>query len=123
MRFRIGSRPAAPTEDDGRMTASGEPVSESQAARRASPGSVAARILLHGGFLLIAAGCLAAYEHFKVAGQSGASLGSLVAAAGFGFAPVRDLVRVVFGIERKTLHLVHAPGGRAHVAPPLAGLA
>ena len=104
------------------MTASGEPVSESQAARRASPGSVAARILLHGGFLLIAAGCLAAYEHFKVAGQSGASLGSLGAAAGFGFAPVRDLVRGVFGIERKTLHLVHALGGLALVALPLAGV-
>jgi hypothetical protein len=48
---------------------------------RASLGSVAARILVHGGFLLIALACLAAYEHFKIRGQSEASLASLVAAA------------------------------------------
>jgi hypothetical protein len=104
------------------MTASGQPGSQSPAARRASLGSVAARILLHGGFLLIAVGCFAAYEHFKIEGQSGASLASLVAAAGFGFAPVRDLVRVVFGIEGKVLHLVHGLGGVALLALPPAGV-
>ena len=88
------------------MNASGQPASQSQAARRASPGSVAARILLHAGFLLIAVGCFTAYEHFKVGGRTDASLASLVAAAGFGFAPVRDLVRIVLGIEGKALHLV-----------------
>jgi hypothetical protein len=69
------------------MNASGRPALQSPAGPRASLGSVAARILLHGGLLLIAVGCLAAYEHFKVRGQSDASLASLVAAAGFGFAP------------------------------------
>ena len=103
------------------MNASALPASHGPTAPRASLGSIAARILLHGVFLLIAFGCLAAYEHFKVEGRSDASLASLVAAAGFGFAPVRDLVRVVFRIEGKTLHLVHGLGGLALVALPLAG--
>jgi hypothetical protein len=104
------------------MNASEQPASQSPASPRASLGSVATRVLLHGGFLLIAVGCLAAYEHFKIEGHSGASLASLVAAAGFGFAPVRDLVRVVFRIEGKVLHLVHGLGGLALVALPLAGV-
>lgn len=83
---------------------------------------IAFRIFLHAGFLLIAVGCLAAYAHFKAEGQSSASLASLVAAAGFGFAPVRDLVRLVFGIEGKALHLVHGLGGLALVGLPLAGV-
>jgi hypothetical protein len=120
--FRARYRPAPSAEDDAAMTAAGEPASQSRAARRASLRSVAARTLLHGGFLLIAAGCLAAYEHFRVTGQPGAAVASLVAAAGFGFAPVRDLVRVVFGIERTTLHLVHALGGLGLISLPLAGV-
>jgi hypothetical protein len=104
------------------MNASRRPTSQSPVSPRASLGSVVARVVLHGGFLLIAVGCLAAYEHFKVRGQSDAALASLVAAAGFGFAPVRDLVRVVFRIEGKALHLVHALGGLALVALPLTGV-
>ena len=104
------------------MNASGWPTSQSPAAPRASLGSVAARMVLHGGFLLIAVGCFAAYEHFKIRGQSEASLASLVAAAGFGFAPVRDVVRLVFRIEGKALHLVHVVGGLALIALPLAGV-
>lgn len=104
------------------MNTFGQIASQRPAARRASLGSVAARILLHGGFLLIAVVCFAAYEHFKVEGQTDASLASLVAAAGFGFAPVRDLIRNVLGIEGKALHLVHGLGGLALVALPLAGV-
>jgi hypothetical protein len=89
---------------------------------RASFGSIAARILLHGAFLLIAVGCFAAYEHFKIQGQSNASLVSLVAAALFGFAPVRDLIHVVFAIEGKALHLVHGLGGLALLSLPVAGV-
>jgi len=122
MQFRFSNRPTASAEDAGALNDLGESASPIQAARRTSLGSIAARILLHGGFLLIAVGCLAAYEHFNVAGRSGAALGSLVAAAGFGFAPVRDLVRVVFGVEHKALHLVHALGGLALVVLPLAGV-
>jgi hypothetical protein len=89
---------------------------------RASLGSVVARIVIHSGLLLIALACLAAYEHFKIRGQSEASLVSLVAAAVFGFAPVRDVIRVVFRIEGTALHLVHALGGLALVGLPLAGV-
>jgi hypothetical protein len=85
-------------------------------------GSVAGRILLHLGFLVIALGCLAAYEHFKVAGQSSASIACLVAAALFGFAPVRDLIRILFRIEGTALHFVHAVGGLALLALPLMGV-
>jgi hypothetical protein len=74
---------------------------------------------LHGVFLLIAIGCFAAYQHFKVEGQSNVALASLVAAAGFGFAPLRDVIHLVFRIEGKALHLVHALGGLGLVALPL----
>jgi hypothetical protein len=88
---------------------------------RPSPGSAVARILLHGGFLLIALGCLAAYEHFKAVGRSDAALASLVGAGVFGFMPLRDLIRIVFRIEGTALHLVHALGGLALIALPLTG--
>jgi hypothetical protein len=104
------------------MNALGQPASPGGAAPRASPGSIVGRILLHAVFLLIAVGCFAAYEHFKVAGRSDASLASLVAAAVFGFAPVRDVVRIVFRIEGKALHLIHGLGGLALVGLPLAGV-
>jgi hypothetical protein len=90
-------------------------------APRGSAAAVALRVLLHLGFLLIAVGALAAYEHFSVQGQSGLSYAFLAAAAGFGFAPVRDAVRVLFAVEGKALHLVHALGGVALVGLPLAG--
>ena len=96
--------------------------SQSPATLRPSLGSVAARILLHAGFLVVAVGCLAAYEHFKIEGPSSASLVSLVAAAGFAFAPLRDLIRVAFGVEGKALHLVHGVGGLALVALPVTGV-
>src|SRR6478672_8387242 len=77
--------------------------------------SIARRILLHVACLVIALGCLAAYEHFKVEQQSDA-------AAIFGFVPVRDVLRVVFGLTGRTLHLVHALGSLALVGLPLAGV-
>jgi hypothetical protein len=90
-------------------------------APRTSAGAVAARVLMHLGFLLIAIGALAAYEHFSVEGRSGISYGFLAAAAGFGFAPLRDAVRIFFAVEGRALHLVHALGGLALVGLPLAG--
>ena len=104
------------------MSPSEEPAPQNPATPRASLHSVAARILLHGAFLLIAIGCFVAYEHFKIEGHPGASLASLVAAAGFGLAPLRDVVRLAFGIEGKVLHLVHGLGGLALIALPLAGV-
>ncbi len=83
---------------------------------------IAGRILLHAGFLLIAIGCLAAYEHLNVEGYRTASFVSLAAAAAFGFAPVRDILRIFFKVEGTTLHLVHALGGLALIGLPLAGV-
>lgn len=89
---------------------------------RPSLGAAVARIVLHLGFLLIALGCLAGYEHFKAGGRSDAALASLVAAAVFGFMPLRDLIRIVFRIEGTALHLVHGLGGLALAALPLSGV-
>ena len=92
------------------------------AARRASAKSVAARILLHVAVLIVAIGCLAAYEHFAVEGRSSAAVASLVGAAAFGFAPARDVFRLVFGIEGRVLHVVHGVGGLALGVLPLTGV-
>lgn len=82
---------------------------------RARPHAVVGRILLHLCNLLIAAGALAAYEHFRLAGASGAALASLLAAGGFAFAPIRALLHAVFALERGVLHIVHGIGGLALV--------
>ncbi len=103
------------------MSAFAQPDAHDPAASRASLAAVAARLLLHGGFLLLAVGCFAAYAHFKAEGNTNASLASLVVAAGFGFAPVRDVARIFFAVEGKALHLVHALGGLALIGLPLAG--
>jgi hypothetical protein len=92
------------------------------AAPRPSLRSVALKVLLHGAFLLVSIGCLALYEHFRVEGASSASIACLVAGAVFGFAPGRDLVRIVFRVEGKALHLVHGLGGLALLALPLTGV-
>jgi hypothetical protein len=84
--------------------------------------SVVLRFFLHAGFLAIALGCLAAYEHFAAEGQSNASIVSLVAAAGFGFLPLRDLARVVFKLGGAALHGVHIVGGLGLIALPLTGV-
>lgn len=72
--------------------------------------AVLGRILLHACNLLIAAGALAAYEHFSVAGASGPALASLLAAGGFAFAPIRALLHALFALERGVLHVVHGIG-------------
>lgn len=72
--------------------------------------SIAIKVLIHAGFILIAVVAFVAYEHFKLQGNSNLSLVSLVTAAGFGFAPVRALVRELLVIEGKILHLVHGFG-------------
>lgn len=93
----------------------------SSPAPRSSLGSAAARALLHLLFLLIALACLAGYLHLKAEGHPDAALASLVAAALFGFMPLRDLIRIFFRVEGTALHLVHAVGGLALVALPLSG--
>ena len=101
---------------------SAEPGAGSPPPRRSPLAAAALRILLHAGFLVISVGCLVAYEHFRAAGQSSAAVVSLVVGAVLGFAPVRDLIRLVLRIEGKTLHLVHGLGGLALIGLPVAGV-
>lgn len=101
------------------MEASAAP---SPAPRRSPLRRVALRLLLHLGFLVVSVGCLVSYEHFRAAGASGASVACLVVGAVLGFAPVRDVVRLVFKIEGKALHLAHGVGGLALLGLPVAGV-
>lgn len=120
--FAPAKPPAAAHEDAGAPAASGVPGAQGPAPRRRSPGSVVARLLAHVAFLLISVGCLIAYEHFRAAGQSGASLASLIVGAILGFAPARDVVRIVFRIEGRALHLAHGIGGLALLGLPVVGV-
>ncbi len=95
---------------------------ENLPARRWTARSIVGRILLHCGFLLIAVVAFGAYEHFKLHGESTQALVSLLLAAGFGFAPIRALVRELFVIEGKVLHLVHGIGGLVLGGLALAGI-
>jgi hypothetical protein len=71
--------------------------------------------------LVVAVGCFALYQHFKVAGRADLALVCLVAAAVFAFVPLRYLLRVVFGIGGAALHLVHAVGSLLLLLVPLSG--
>ncbi|MGA8050812.1 MAG: hypothetical protein WCA09_11630 [Burkholderiales bacterium] len=104
------------------MTTADSRFADSPAAPIPSKGSLAARLLLHGGFVLVAVVAYGAYQHFKLQGQSGASLASLLAAAGFGFAPLRDVARVLFAMEGKALHLAHGLGGLSLLGLSLGGV-
>ncbi len=90
--------------------------------RRRTVRSIAARVLVHLVLLLVAVACLGAYQHFKLAGASTAAWTSLGGAALFGFAPLRDVTHIVFGIEGRILHVVHGLGGLALGALPLTGV-
>ena len=103
------------------MNTSAQLAAHMPVAPRRSLGSVAGRLLLHCAFLVIALACFAAYQHLKVEGRPTAALACLAAAAVFGFAPVRDLLRIGFRIEGKALHLAHVLGSLALVALPLSG--
>lgn len=89
---------------------------------RARVGRVALRVLLHVCSLLIAIACFAAWAHFRVAGNHTASAIALVAMGIFAIAPVRDVARIFFAVEGRTLHLVHGLGGLALIALPLMGV-
>ncbi len=84
--------------------------------------SIVGRILLHAGFLLIAVVAFGAYEHFRLHEESTKAMASLLAAAGFGLAPIRALVRELFVIEGRLLHMVHGVGGLALIGLALGGV-
>ncbi len=85
-------------------------------------GSVVGRLLLHLAFLVIAVVAYSAHEHFKLNGESTPAFASLLAAAGFGLAPVRALVHAIFALEGRLLHLVHGVGGLALVGLTAGGV-
>lgn len=87
--------------------------------RRKGPGT---RLVLHGLSLILALVCFAAYGHLKLEGRSTAATVSLVFAAIFAFAPLRDVLRMVFRIEGTALHLAHGVGSLALVGLPLSGM-
>jgi len=105
----------------GTVSAFEHSLAAASAARAPRKRSVALHILMHAGFLAIAVGLLALYAHFSAEGQSTASMASLIGAAGFGFLPVRDLIRAVFKVEGTAMHLVHLVGGVGLVSLPLTG--
>ncbi len=91
-----------------------------------APPSRARSILVRfAAYLLCAAAALAlfvCYQHFRDSGQTGISTGCLIAAVLLALAPVRALLREIFGIEGKVLHLMHGLGGLALIALPVTGL-
>jgi len=100
-----------------------EPSTAPEAAgRRNAPAAITIRVLRQAGFLVIAVGLLAAYEHFNAELSRTAAIVCLVAAAGFGFAPLREIIRIVFRVEGKALHLAHAIGGLGLIALPVSGV-
>jgi hypothetical protein len=119
---KYGGPPEAAATDPEAMIVPGPTVSQ-WPARRGSPLRLALlKVLVHGGFLVIALGCFVAYGHFHSQHQSGPALTSLVAAAAFALIPVRDVVRMAFAVEGHALHVVHILGGLGLVALPLAGV-
>jgi hypothetical protein len=122
------SSPAAAGADPSALVAqltaqvAGAKGAAGAAARGSTIGRAVTRVLMHLGFLVIAVGCFAAWAHFKVAGNSTASLVSLVAAGGFALMPVRDLSHAFFSVEGRALHLLHGLGGLALIGLPLTGV-
>jgi hypothetical protein len=107
---------------DGEARPAAEPAPANPAPPRRSARSIVGRLLLQGVLLLVAAAALGAHQHFKLHGQPGPALASLLVAAGFGLAPVRALARELLAVEGKLLHLVHGVGGLALLGLTLGGV-
>lgn len=99
-------------KSEGELTSSTVPGLATQRLER-SAGSVVGRLLLHLAFLAIAVVAYGAHEHFRLNGESTPAFASLLAAAGFGLAPLRALVHAIFALEGRLLHLIHGAGGLA----------
>lgn len=112
----------APSPPQDLPAGSAQPEPAPAAPRRSPLASGALRILLHAGFLVVSIGCLIAYEHFRAGGHSSAAVVSLVVGAVLGFAPLRDVIRLVLKVEGTALHVVHGLGGLALLGLPVAGV-
>ena len=80
------------------------------------------RLVWHAILLLIAVACFAAYGHLKVEGRSTAAMTALILGAVCGFAPLRDVLRLVFKIEGTALHIAHGLGALGLVGLPMSGV-
>ena len=88
------------------------------AGRRAATGM---RLVWHAILLVIAVACFAAYGHLRVEGRSTAAMTALVVGAVCGFAPLRDVLRLVFRIEGTALHVAHGLGALGLIGLPVSG--
>jgi hypothetical protein len=104
------------------MSSAQDALFERLNARPVAKRSVVHRILVHCVFLALAVIAFAAYEHFKVQGQSTPALVSLVAAGGFALAPVRALLGGLLGLGGSALHLAHGVGTLAFVGLSFGGV-
>jgi len=82
----------------------------------------ALRFVMHGILLLISVACFAAYGHLKVEGRPTAAMTALVIGAVCGFAPLRDVLRLVFRIEGTALHVAHGLGALGLIGLPVSGV-
>jgi tryptophan-rich sensory protein len=97
---------------------------QSSAERRESRKRIgtAMRLVWHAILLLIAVACFAAYGHLKVEGRTTAAMTVLIVGAVCGFAPLRDVLRLVFRIEGTALHIAHGLGALGLVGLPVSGV-
>jgi len=93
-----------------------------RAAPRSTTLAILGRILFHTASLLLGIGAFVAYQHFSVAGQSTASLVSLVAAGLLVLSPVRAVLHAFFAVERRVLHVTHGLGALALTGLTLGGV-
>lgn len=87
-----------------------------------APRRIVRRLLLHCALLLLAGVAFVAHEHFRLAGQSTASLVTLTVAGLLALAPVRAIAGEVFSISGHALHAVHGLGALAFVGLAASGV-
>jgi len=80
------------------------------------------RLLLHCLLLVLAAVAFVAHEHFRLTGQSTASLVTLIFAGVLALAPLRALIGEVFSISGHALHAFHGLGALAFVGLTASGV-
>jgi hypothetical protein len=99
-----------------------EPQTPTAYPQTPAPRRIVRRLLLHTVLLGFAAVAFVAHEHFKLTGQSTASVAALIAAGLLALAPVRALLGEIFSISGHALHALHGLGALAFVALAASGV-
>jgi hypothetical protein len=99
-----------------------DPAAVTAAPQTPAPRRLLRRVLLHCLLLVLAGAAFVAHQHFKLGGQSTASLVCLVAAGLLVLAPVRALIGEVFSISGHALHALHGIGGLLFVGLAAGGV-